>query len=60
MTSERDCRTITWRFFACQREDLVGSRPNRTAGGGQPRPMGLVASSAVREHHGGGLDREEI
>ena len=45
-------------IFACQREDLDGSRPGRTAGGGQPRPMGLVASSAVRELREGGLDRK--
>ena len=44
-------------ILACQREDLVGSCPGRTAGGGQPRRMGLVASSAVRERHRGGLDR---
>ena len=46
-------------IFACQREDLVGSCPGRTAGGGQPRRMGLVASSAVRELRKGGLDRKE-
>ena len=45
-------------ILACQREDLVGSCPGRTAGGGQPRRMGLVASSAVRERREGGLDRE--
>ena len=40
-----------------QREDLVSSPSLWTAGRGLRRPLGLVASSAFRKTHRGGLDR---